>query len=423
MTTKRIEKKNIIRLYAYYTPEITASTHLVNDLEKILVDNDFQIDCVTPTPSRGLEQDIIDNYKDIRYEEKYDGKIRVHRFKLLPENSVVIKRIIRYLLLNIKQYRTARNLPNCDVILAGSTPPTQGIVAALLGKKLCLPVVYIVQDIFPDSLVSTGISSEKSLFFKIGKLIEKYTYKHADKIIVICDEFKHNLVDKGVLAEKIKVIYNWINTDEVIPISRNSNKLFEEYNLDKNNFFVTYAGNMGKAQDLDTIINVAKIMQEYKDIKFILFGSGDGKKYYENLINSEKINNITILPIQPQNRVSEVYSLGNVSIVSCKKGAGKTALPSKTWSIMATATAVITNFDKDSELNNIINDSKSGIACESGNVMEIKHAILKLYDDRTLCSKMGNNGREYIKRNLDSNVCTKKYIQVLNEAISIKKDR
>ena len=53
MTTKRIEKKNIIRLYAYYTPEITASTHLVNDLEKILVDNDFQIDCVTPTPSRG----------------------------------------------------------------------------------------------------------------------------------------------------------------------------------------------------------------------------------------------------------------------------------------------------------------------------------------------------------------------------------
>ncbi len=121
--------------------------------------------------------------------------------------------------------------------------------------------------------------------------------------------------------------------------------------------------------------------------------------------------------------MSEVYSLGNVSIVSCKKGAGKTALPSKTWSIMATATAVITNFDKDSELNNIINDSKSGIACESGNVMEIKHAILKLYDDRTLCSKMGNNGREYIKRNLDSNVCTKKYIQVLNEAISIKKDR
>ena len=83
----------------------------------------------------------------------------------------------------------------------------------------------------------------------------------------------------------------------------------------------------------------------------------------------------------------------------------------------------VSNFDKDSELNNIINDSKSGIACESGNVMEIKHAILKLYDDRTLCSKMGNNGREYIKRNLDSNVCTKKYIQVLNEAISIKKDR
>lgn len=420
MTTK---KNNIMRLYAYYMPEITASTHLINDLEKALVDNDFQIDCITPTPSRGLDQDTIDKYKGIRYEEKYEGKIRVHRFKLLSENSVVIKRMFRYLLLNIKQYRTAKHLSNCDVILAGSTPPTQGIVATLLGKKLNLPIVYIVQDIFPDSLVSTGISSEKSLLFKIGKLIEKYTYKHADRIIVICDEFKHNLIEKGVLPEKIRVIYNWINASEVTPISRNNNKLFEEYNLNKNNFFVTYAGNMGKAQDIDTIINVAKIMQEYKDIKFVLFGSGDGKKYYEDLIKIEKINNITILPIQSQSRVSEVYSLGNISIVSCKKGVGKTALPSKTWSIMATATAIVTNFDKDSELNNIINNSKSGISCESGNVMEIKQAILKLYNNRALCNEMGNNGREYIKRNLDSNICTKKYIQVLNEAISIKKSR
>lgn len=186
--------KKILRLLAYYNPEITASTHLIEDLEKACLHNGFEIDYVCPTPSRGIGKKIRKTYKKMLFEKKCQGAVRVHRFKLLSEHKNVFLRACRYLLSNIKQYNLAKRIKNIDIILAGSTPPTQGLVAAFLKKKLKKPMVYILQDIFPDSLISTGIIQKKSLIYQIGRVIENYTYKYADKIIVVNQTFYENLL-------------------------------------------------------------------------------------------------------------------------------------------------------------------------------------------------------------------------------------
>ena len=162
---------------------------------------------------------------------------------------------------------------------------------------------------------------------------------------------------------------------------------------------------------------MAKEVKNYQDIKFVLFGSRKGKEYCEAIVKSENIINVIVLPLQSQDRISEVYSLGNISLVSCKKGMGKTALPSKTWSIMASETAIVTNFDIDSELTEIIKKSKSGIANDSGDVCSIKKSILKLYYNRELCNEMGMNGRNFVINNLNTEICTGEYVRVLNNLI------
>jgi len=125
------------------------------------------------------------------------------------------------------------------------------------------------------------------------------------------------------------------------------------------------------------------------------------------------LENLRFLPIQPVERVPEVYSLGNVSIVSCKPGLGASAMPSKTWNIMACGTCVLANFDKNSDLQTIIERNKVGLFTDSGDIEGFTTAIKTMYENPLLCENHGKNGREFIIKNLSRSIGTTKYLNVI----------
>src|SRR5690606_35518241 len=112
-------------------------------------------------------------------------------------------------------------------------------------------------------------------------------------------------------------------------------------------------------------------------------------------------------------RVPEVYGLGNVSVVSCKAGLGESAMPSKTWNIMACGTYVLANFDKDSDLQKIIENNKVGLFTIAGDIEGFTTAIKTLYEKPFLCESYGNNGRDFIIKNLSRKIGTSKYLAVI----------
>ena len=247
--------------------------------------------------------------------------------------------------------------------------------------------------------------------------MENFTYKNVDKIIVISDDFKKNLMNKGVPESKIHVVRNWVDENEIVPISKKDNILAKELCLDINKFYVVYAGNLGNAQNIDVILNAAKETEFIEDIEYIIFGGGVLEEHYKQMALDMELKNVKFYPLQPYNMVSHVYSLGDVSIVSCKEGFGTSAMPSKTWSIMSTGTAVVANFDENTELQSIIEENDLGIFTKAGEVEQLKEAIIKLYNDKDLCKKMGNRGRQYILDNLSRKSQIEKYINVLNLTI------
>ncbi len=139
--------------------------------------------------------------------------------------------------------------------------------------------VYCLQDIFPDSLAGTGLAKKGGLLWKIGRVIENFTYRNADKIIVISEDFKKNIMAKGVPEDKIVVIYNWVDEDAVKEVPRSENTLFDKYNLDRSKFYLTYSGNIGLTQNMDMLL---KVMEELKteapDIRLVLIGEGAYKE-------------------------------------------------------------------------------------------------------------------------------------------------
>lgn len=401
----------ILFLRAYYEPETVASTHLISDLESGFAANDIEVEYIVPMPSRGVSDEVRNKYWHIRREEKCEGKIVVRRFRMMREGNSAIQRMFRYICCNIIEYWMGIRANKIDLLYCASTPPTQGLLCGLVKKHLHVPFVYNLQDIFPDSLVNAKMTKNASLLWKIGRKIENFTYISADKIIVISEDFKRNIMEKGVPEDKIDVVPNWIDTETVGPVDREDNRLFAEYGIDRNKFIVVYAGNFGAAQGADIILQAADHLKEEPNIQFVIFGGG--AEFEAAKQRARGMRNVKIYPLLSQERVSEVYSLGNVALITCRAGTGKAGMPSKTWSIMACNTPIIASFDTDSELAEILHISGAGICVKPEDAKALADAIHVQYTNRD--KAQSGQGREYVLEHASKNVCVARYVEVMKE--------
>ena len=371
----------------------------------------------TPIPTRGVSSEVRTLYKkQLKQEILYDGRMKVFRFSLIHEGKNTISRAFRYVLACMKHFYYGCRTKDADVLFVASTPPIQGAMAALVKKVTSVPIVYNLQDIFPDSLVGTGLAKKGGLLWKIGRVIENFTYRNVDKIIVISEDFKRNIMAKGVPEEKIEVIYNWVDEQAVKEVKREDNVLFDRYHLDRDKFYVTYCGNIGLTQNMDMLMEVAKELEDEEEIHFVLVGNGAYKERLEEVLRDRHIRNVTLLPFQPYEEISHVFSLGDVGLVISKPGVGQNSVPSKTWSIMSASRPVLASFDEN-ELKEIIEKHHCGYFTTAGDKESFKKAILSLYGDREQSRQLGRNGRKFVMDNLTREVGTSKYVKVIQEVV------
>lgn len=406
----------ILMLPAYYYPEQAASPYLGNNIREAMCNAGFILDLYTPMPTRGVSEEIRVEYKDRKVEYEYDNKLVIHRFSMYREGKNPINRALRYVICWCVQLGKGMCAKDIDLIYLASTPPIQGILGCLLKKIKRVPFVYNLQDIFPDSLAGTGLVCKNGLIWKIGRVVENFTYKYADKIIVISEDFKKNIMAKGVPEEKIVVVYNWVDQNAVKDIDRKDNKLFDKYNLDRNKFFITYCGNIGLTQNMDLLLDVAKDLEDNEEIQFVLIGEGAYKEQVKEIIIKYSIKNVTLLPFQPYEDISHVFSLGDVGIIISKPGVGENSVPSKTWSIMSASRPVLANFDEN-EIKTILSKNECGVFTKAGDKVAFTDAIITLYRDRELCRKYGENGRRFVMENLTREIGTRKYVDVIKSVV------
>lgn len=400
---------------SYYLPETAASLYITDNIVHACADKGIEVDLYTPSPTRNVPDGSVWE----REERQMDGKLRIHRFHLYGEGKNPMLRALRYflgefILLHYCMWK------KYDVAFVDSTPPIQGLKMPLIKWLKRKPTIYNVQDIFPDSLVGTGLTHEGSLIWKIGRIVEKITYRYADKIIVISEDFKKNIMAKGVPEDKIVVVYNWVDQNKVVDVPREENKLFDVYGLDRSKFYITYNGNIGLTQNMDMLLDVAKELQEeYEDIHFVLVGNGAYLDEVKRKVADQQLENVHLLPFQPYEDISHVFSLGDASLVISKPGVGANSVPSKTWSIMSASRPVLANFDEN-ELKTIIENNHCGIFTKAGDKDAFKESILTLYNHRDLCKEYGHNGRKFVMDNLTREVGTQKYVDVIKEVCGKK---
>lgn len=388
--------KKVCFISGYYYPDVTADSHLNLTLCEGLKTLGYEVHVIAPLPSRGMTCDLKKKYKNMRNEITSSGII-IHRvgYQSCPRN--IIAKGFDWLVKIVFLYLESKKI-DADVFIIMSTPPMLGILGRCINKKA--KTIYRLQDIFPDNLILTGKVKYDDYLFKLLKKMEQYMYQVNDAIVTISNDMKKHVIENNDISHKVEVVYNWIDINKCIPIDRDNNILMKEWKLPKNFFYVVYAGNIGIAQNIKTILKTAEMLSAYDDIQFIIIGDGSKKKDVVEYLEENNCRNVKLYNMQSLDLISHVYSLGDVGIVSLKKDISKLAMPSKTWSIMSAGRAVICEIDSYSELNELITNNSCGYTCEPNDYKVMTEKILELYNDREKCRIMGSNARKFVEENL-----------------------
>ncbi len=347
--------------------------------------------------------------------ERFEGVKIVRTFLYPSHDKNKIKRILNYLSFSISASLLGPFLLSKPDVIYVYHPPITIIIPALILKMIfSVPVVLDIQDMWPDTLKSTGMLCSEYIL-KLLDFFCRLSYKLVDKIVVLSPGFKKLLIKRGVKEKKIEVIYNWCEENSILNYSSNN----KEEKLNNNNFYVVYAGNLGLAQALETILKAAKIIRgEAPNIKFLFIGTGTEEMKLKQLAKANKLDNVYFYPYVPPDKMGEFISKADIMLVHLKKDPlFEITIPSKTQAYMAYGKPILMCVSGDAA--DLVKNAKAGITAEPENESEIANAIQKLYyEKRDVLNGYGKVGKNYYMEYLSLNVGVTKFEKLFTELIN-----
>ena len=248
--------------------------------------------------------------------------------------------------------------------------------------------------------------------------IESFAYRHARFITVHSEGNQAYLINKGIPSDRVRVVHNWADTASHHP-ERNGRSFREQYSLD-GQFTLLFAGVMGYAQDLDTVIECAHLLKDHEGILFLLVGDGVEKPALVRKVERLGLTNVRFADFVGKDDYPDLVVASQVGLVTLKKTMTPPIVPSKILGYMACGRPFIASLNPESDAHTIIREGQCGIAVPPGDPSAMAEAILTLYQRPDLLETMGQNGRTYVERHFSKEVCLSHYESLFKEAISIK---
>ena len=390
---------NLLVVTQYFWPE----KFLINELVKDLQAKGHEITVYTGTPNYP-EGKVFNGYCKFCWStENFDG-IKVLRVPLITRGKGGSVRLaLNYFSFVLFSCVSVPFLvrENYDAIFVFEPSPISVCLPAILIKKSRkIPIVLWVQDLWPESLSATGAIKSNFIIEMVRKLV-KYIYQNCNLILVQSRAFTPSIKDKGISGAKISYFPN--SAEKLYkPIEK---KCVEK--IDKEipaGFRVVFAGNIGAAQSIDTIVDAALLLKEYTDIQWVIIGDGRKKEWLENQVQKNRLDNtVYLLGQKPISEMPYYFSAADILLVTLKRDPiFSLTIPSKIQSYLACGKPIVASIDGESA--RIIEESRAGVSVPAENAEELSHAVIKMYElQKSELDEMGKNGRRYFEENFESN--------------------
>ena len=289
-----------------------------------------------------------------------------------------------------------------DAVLAMSPPLTLGPAGAAVARARRIPLVFNIQDVFPDVAIELGLLSGDRAIAG-ARWLERTSYRLSDAVTVLSDDLADNVRTKitaglsharaAQQAAKVRVIPNFVDTEHIRP-EPPDNGYRAEYEL-VGRSVVMYAGNVGLSQSLDLVILAARAFRDTRpEVMFVINGGGAARPELEQ--QAGDLPNVRFVDMQPLERLPEVLAAADIHVVPLRAGLARSSVPSKMYSILAAGRPIVASVDEGTEVARTVEQAGAGLAVPPDDPEAFIRALAELLDDPARRARMGEAAREFV---------------------------
>lgn len=379
----------ILMIAPHYAPDLGPSAPLFTMLAVGLVRRGHQVTVLTTVPHYPTGRVPVE-YRINRIQRSIEDGVEVVRVPIPSiDRTNLAKRLLQFIFYQLgATWEGIRR--KYDVVFSANPALWVWLPFACLAAYRKKPSIYSVYDVYPNVGVTLGVFRIKPVINAVGRL-ERYCLDHAELIRILSESFRPGLSALGVPDEKMVLVYDWVDTDLVKPLPRNTPFAQDLHLSDR--FVVLYAGNIGLSQGLEHVLTAAESLANFQDIAFVFVGDGAGRELLVSEAKQRGLTNVQFMPFQPRSRLPEVLACADVSLVVLRRGIGSDSLPSKIYSILASGRPILASVDVGCETWKLVERAEAGVCVPPENPQELAKAILSLKQDRDQCKRFGCNGR------------------------------
>lgn len=402
----------------HYLPDFASAAILIEELAVSLSGSGFAVEVLTSQP-------IYDTKRKSHRREITDG-VNIERIGSLGiDKSKKIAKILNSLWYCLNVFIKLLIFPGSKkaVYVFTTNPPVLILLGPFLKYFRHIKYTLLIYDINPDASTGIKYANPNSMIVKIWKYLNKSAYKNASAIITISDAMKEYIKKNYCrntedTRKKIIVIHNWADKNFINPQPKRDS-IYVRQNKLENKFLVLYAGNIGICQKFDGLLEASLLLRD-KDIAFVFFGEGKGKKEIVDFKVKKNLLNYYFFEYQEKKELPSVFGTSDLSVVHLERDLENFCMPSKLYYILASGRPILAFCSEDSELARIINDAECGYSVTHKDPRKITEIILTLKNDTKLQEKLGRNSRNYFLEHYDINKSVAKYENVLKSVYAGK---
>tara|TARA_R110000868_G_scaffold218576_1_gene468912 strand:+ start:60805 stop:62070 length:1266 start_codon:yes stop_codon:yes gene_type:complete len=419
---------NIWVICQYFKPEPGAPSARLHGLAKAWVKQGQNVTILTSVPNHPVGEFMkgYENYPKFSTENMDNFTVARHKF-YVTKNDGFIKKTLSHLSFAwnvLKRHHAKTVLEKPDVIMVSSPSFFAVISAWLLAKKMNVPFVFEVRDLWPGIFKELGTIKNETLL-KTIEMLELFLYRRAASVVTVTKGFAKDIASRGIDPTKLYVITNGVDDQELEVATQPKengmvSSLQGELQLTGQTKVLLYIGTHGSSQALGQIIDAARIMINQSDVLFLFVGGGADKERLENL--SKGMPNVQFLPAQDKERVWTFYNLSYACFIPLKDTPGfKTFIPSKMFEIMASEKPTVAMLD--GEAADILRASQSAIICPPEQPEILAKELKKLIENPAKAESMGIAGRKFVREHYCHSLLAQKYVSIFNKSIQIHKEK
>jgi colanic acid biosynthesis glycosyl transferase WcaI len=395
-------KPRLLVLNQYYWPGVEATAQLLTELCEALAE-EADVKVVTG---------VLHGHEDEPRRLVHNGVEIVRVPSTSYERSKIFARAANYVsyLTNALRYGLRGERP--DVVICMTDPPIVADIALVVARRFRAPLVVISQDVFPEIAVQLKRLENPVLMSLLRVLVRMYL-RRADRLVAIGETMRRRLEEKGAPPDRIRVIPNWVDTTRLTPHEKDNDWARETGFADK--FVVMHSGNVGHAQDLDSLVRAATFLRDLDDLLIAIIGTGARHAELVALVELLEVEQVKFRYYEPRSVLAQSLSAADIHVVGLAPGLAGYVVPSRLYGILAVARPVIVAADAESETAQVVQEVGCGIVVPPRRPELLARAIRDTHDGTYDLQAMGARGREWVEREADRVVAVDRYRDLLFE--------